>query len=176
LKQQPSRRETIDLLIAGLGNSIRMDDGVGIHAAAVLRKEVEAGWNPAPRGDLDQLVKIAEIGTSPIDALPLLESARKVIALDAVQAGGTPGSVYRLKLEAVRKGGPDTSLHELDLRDALRLLPEERRPEVVVLGVEPACIDFGLELSPALHEALPGFLDQIRRVAAELLRSDDPMQ
>ncbi len=153
-----------------------MDDGVGIHAAAALLKEAEAGWIPVPEGKGDQIVEIVEIGTSPIDALSLLESARKVIALDAVQAGGTPGSIYRLKLEALRKGGPDTSLHEIDLRDALQLLPTERRPEVVVLGVEPGCIDFGLELSPALREALPGFLDRIRRVAAELLRSDDPMQ
>jgi hydrogenase maturation protease len=108
---------------------------------------------------------VVELGTAVLDALNLLASARTVVALDAVQAGGPPGTIYEMPLAAVRKRGPSTSLHEFDLYAACRLLPADCRPDVVVVGVEPQSIECGLELSPSVQAVLPEFIGAARRVA-----------
>ncbi|MBI4879208.1 MAG: hydrogenase maturation protease [Planctomycetes bacterium] len=148
----PRRR----LLIAGLGNVLLRDDGVGVHAARALLCEDIPG------------VVVVEIGTAVLDALHLLESAAVVLALDAVQAGGPPGTVYQVLPDGSAGRAPLDSVHDLDLRRAVTLLPAERRPRIVVLGVEPAAIEPGLELSPAVRSALPRLLAAVRRAAAAL--------
>jgi hydrogenase maturation protease len=61
-----------------------------------------------------------------------------------------------------------TSLHELDLLVALELIPGGRRPEISILGVEPAEIDYGLELSPAVKAAVPRVVDAVQDLIARL--------
>ena len=152
----------IDVLIVGLGNCLLMDDGVGVHAVRELQRD-------PPRGAV-----VVEIGTAVLDALNLLASARSVVALDAVQAGGPPGTIYEMPLAAVRKRSPSTSLHEFDLCDACRLLPADCRPDVVVVGVEPQSIECGLELSPTVQAALPEFIEAVRRVVADTAQTQYP--
>jgi len=162
LKHELLHMDRITLLIAGLGNVLLMDDGVGVHAVRELKRDPIEG------------TRIIEIGTSVIDGLHLLEAADQVIALDAIQAGAAPGTVYQLSLDALENNGPRTSLHELDLRAVLRFIPEPRRPEVTVLGVEPLVIDYGLELSPPVSAAMTDYLSAIRSLAASLLRRQQP--
>ncbi len=145
------------LLIAGLGNVLLMDDGVGVHAARALAREKIPG------------AVVAEIGTAVLDALPLLEGASAVLALDAVQAGEPPGTIYEVLPDGSSGRGPLTCAHDLDLRRAVAMLSADKRPRIVVLGVEPHTIDFGLELSPAVRAALPRFLAAARRAAAALV-------
>ena len=83
-------------------------------------------------------------------------------AVDAVAAGGPPGSLYRLDLEETRGEGR-ASLHELGLRSVCRLMPAERRPRVTVWGIEPGLIGFGLDLSPSVRQSVP---DLVRRLLA----------
>jgi hydrogenase maturation protease len=133
------------ILVVGLGNSLLMDDGVGVHAVHALE-------SLAPPG-----VLVVEVGTAVLDALHLFEWADKILAIDAMKAGGTPGSVYAFCLEDVAESGHNerASLHELGLLAALRFLPGPLRAEIDILGVEPATIDYGLDLTPTVAEALP---------------------
>ena len=57
----------------GIGNLLLGDEGVGVHAARELLKE-----------ELPEGIKVLEIGTSILDALPELEKAHRVIVLDAM--------------------------------------------------------------------------------------------
>ena len=114
--------------------------------------------------------EVVEVGTAVLDVLDRLAAAEVILALDAVQAGGAPGTVFRVDPAALAARSGPTSLHELDLLAAFHLLPPQApRPPVIVLGVEPACIDYGLDLSAPVQQALPGFLDAIRQAATELL-------
>ena len=139
------------VLIAGLGNLLMGDDGVGVHVVELLQAA------SLPRG-----VLAVEIGTGPMDALHLLEWADEVLAVDAVAAGGVPGTIYRLNLADVLEEAGAASLHELGLRTVCRMIPPERRPVVTIYGVEPAVIDFGVSLSPAVEQAVPELVRQIR--------------
>ena len=149
------------VLIVGLGNILLTDDGVGVHAARALQQAPPAG------------TVVLEAGTAVLDILGPLEEAGarggRVLALDAVQAGGAPGTIYRLELTNDAPPAGD-SLHELDLRGVLRLLRPEVRPAATVLGIEPASLEYGMQLSPTLQQMFLPYLVQIRRCAAQLTR------
>lgn len=152
-----TRRRRPRLLIAGLGNLLLRDDGVGIHAVRELQRA-------PPSGAL-----VAEVGTAVLAGLHLYEWADRILALDAMQAGGSPGSLYACRDADVADDRIQASLHELGLLAALRFIPESRRPQVQVLAVEPHAIEYGLELSPPVQQALPHFLGLVRETAAAFL-------
>jgi len=131
------------ILIVGLGNLLLQDDGVGVHAVRELQKLALPG------------VLAVEVGTAFLQALHLFENADQVLAIDAMEAGGAPGTIYSFGMADVADQGVKASLHELSLLAALRFLPPGKAPRVAVLGMEPETIAFGLELSPALQAALP---------------------
>ena len=126
------------------------DDGVGVHAVRELRKEPPPG------------VLAAEIGTAVLQGLHLYEWADRILVLDAMQAGGTAGMVYACSATDVADPGIQASLHELSLLAALRFINVNKRPEVHILGMEPQVIDFGLELTPPIQNALPHFIELTR--------------
>jgi hydrogenase maturation protease len=141
------------LLVVGLGNLLLADDGVGVHAVRMLQEDPPPG------------VVVAEVGTALLDALYLLEQAEQVLAIDAMQAGGEPGTIYAFAPGDVLEDG--RSLHDLGLVSILRFLPEDGRPRVAVLGVEPGVIEFGLELSTPVAAAMPSLLGHARHILHE---------
>ena len=69
------------------GKYLKGDDGLGVYA---LRRLAEEGVEGA---------ELLELGTSLSDCFSLLEGYERVVALDAVSAGGEPGSLYWLSEE-----------------------------------------------------------------------------
>ncbi|MHC4212423.1 MAG: hydrogenase maturation protease [Planctomycetota bacterium] len=145
-----------DVVIAGLGNLLLRDDGVGVHAVRELLKD-------PPRG-----VTVAEIGTAILRAQELLERANVVIAIDAVKADGLPGSIYRFNSYDAQVP-KSFSIHNLGIIAMLRLLPKDSRPAVIILGVEPQLIDYGMELSPPVQAALPRLIDAARSISRQIV-------
>lgn len=149
----------INILIAGVGNELLTDDGVGVHAVRELGKESLPG------------VTIVAIGTDVLRGLPFLETADRVLLIDAVRGGQTPGSVYSFDAGEFRDNAPRHSLHSLGLREAMRVLaPDCAPPPVTVLGVEPASLDYGLELSPSVADALPHVITLAREIVLQWQR------
>ena len=50
---------------------------------------------------------------------------------------------------------------------ALRLLPERKNHEIMILGVEPKIIDFGLELTPEIQRLLPRLVRTSKHILAQ---------
>ncbi len=151
MRVKPNRRSP-RILIAGLGNVLLRDDGIGVHAVRALAQL------PLPG------VLAAEVGTAVLDALHLFEWADRILAIDAMKAGGAAGALYSLGVSDIEDGGLKASLHELSLLAALRFLPNGRRPEIMILGVEPEIIDYGLDLSPKVEAALPIVIRSARAI------------
>ena len=141
------------ILIAGLGNILLKDDGVGVHAVREL-------WQDPPPGAL-----VVEVGTAVLDALHLFEWAEGILAIDAMRTGGSPGTIYSLGVKETAEPGPMASLHELSLLGALRFLPDHR-PAITILGVEPESIDYGLDLSPSLQTVMPKLVQLSKEIVA----------
>jgi hydrogenase maturation protease len=139
-------------LIVGLGNCLLGDDGVGVHAVRQLAPQ-------PPEGAL-----LLEVGTDVFSAVPWLERVPRVLAIDALDAGQTPGTIYQCDSGEVSVERVRASLHELSLLAVLEFVDRTKRPAITVLGVQPAVIDYGLALSPALQEALPRVVQAARSV------------
>jgi len=137
-------------VVLGLGNLLLGDEGVGVHAAQALLRSGCAG---------EPLV--LDIGTAVLDALPALEQADRVILIDAVQAGQSPGTVYRAPIDSFLRSRCIASIHGFDIAGVLAMCGSERTPEVVVIGMEPARIEWSSELSDEAAAALPLLLEAV---------------
>ncbi len=149
------------ILVLGIGILIFKDEGIGIHVVEKLSKM------PLPPD-----VEVIDGGTSSPDFPYLIEKRKKVIAIDAMKAGGAPGPIYRFSekdfLEK-RKGFARTT-QETELEDALRTtyIMKTNPDEFVVIGIEPA--DMGeedlkakIELSPILEQKIPEIIATVMR-------------
>jgi hydrogenase maturation protease len=131
-------------LILGMGNLLLCDEGVGVHAVRSLAQR-----------DLPPDVAVVEAGTAFLDVLPDIEKADRILLIDAMEGGGTPGSVYRVPFDQCLHPEMLASLHGLDISRVLYMAGNDRQPSVTVFGIEPARIEWGTELSPAVMRALP---------------------
>ena len=143
------------LRIIGVGNPLMADDGLGIVAAERL---AALDW---PEG-----VEVLDGGTGGLTLLDLLAGARGVILLDAVAMGAAPGTLRRFtgaELERLPAEAPGLSLHGSGLAGVLALARElGGLPPLVLYGVEPARVELGLGLSPAVAAALEDLLVAVR--------------
>jgi len=142
---------TFDVLVAGLGNELRCDDGIGMAAARELeRLELPSG------------VGVFQAGSSLVSAVGALAASRQVIFVDAVSGGGQPGDIWRIDLpdgethSSPRLDSLNTS-HELGMAEALaeaRLLTGFPK-RALVIGMEPLATGPGYGLSGVAQSGLP---------------------
>jgi len=142
---------SVKTLALGIGNLLLTDEGVGVHVVRAHQKE------PLP----PDFVAL-EVGTAFLDALPEIEQADRIIIVDAMQGDGTPGTIYRVPFEDCARPEIIASMHGFDLSRVFLLAGRASPPEVVVIGVEPARIDWGTELTPEVQKALPEVVSAVR--------------
>lgn len=136
------------ILVAGLGNLFCSDDAFGVAVVEELAKR-----------RLPDNVEVRDFGIRGIHlAYQLLEPYDLVVLVDAVERGGPPGTVYVIEAEPGAEPGPEVSMdaHDLAPDAVLSLVPRLGGTvgPVVVVGCEPAGIDAGIGLSPAVQEAV----------------------
>ncbi len=141
------------VLVIGIGNPLLADDGVGVHAAQCL----------AGRAGGRDGVTILDAGTLSFPLLPVLRGAAGLIVIDAVQAGGRPGEVSIREGEAFDRfvDGGGCGRHGRRLAELIAGAREggQLPPQRVLIGIEPALVDWGLELSPAVAGGVPRCID-----------------
>jgi len=141
------------VLIVGFGNLLLADEGLGVHAVQALEKRELPGG-----------VEVMDGGTSAIDILPFLEGVDFLIIIDVVAGKEPPGTLYRLELSDIKyEMSPEMSLHDLNIPIVLKLCEAmgKKPPEAVIIGLQPAAIEEGLELTAPVAAALPRLLDYV---------------
>lgn len=137
-----------DTVVLGLGNPLMADDGVGIAALNRLRTT----WDVPPG------VRLEDGGTWGMSLLPLIETAGRLLLLDAIRLQRVPGTLHQLGWDDLpRYLALKLSPHQIDLKEVLALCEWRRSipKEVVALGIEPARIELHPELSPEVAHAVP---------------------
>lgn len=156
-----------EVTVLGVGNLLLKDDGIGVHLISRLKEE---SW---PEG-----VELVDGGTAGIDLSPIIESARRLIVVDAVQGGCEPGAIYRLTPEVLRETRDRAlSLHQVGFLEAMEIAFWRlgSSPPTVIFGVEPEVIDWGLELSEPVSRSLPRVMELVRQeVRAQLEGEEAP--
>jgi hydrogenase maturation protease len=139
----------MQIAIVGLGSILMGDDGVGPYALKVLEGRYEF-----PEG-----VTLVELGTPGPEFGHILLDWDRLIVIDSVKASGKAGEVKlydRDKILSVPTS-QRMSPHDPSLRDALLTADfvGEGPQEVMLVGVIPAKVEMGTELSPEVSAALP---------------------
>ena len=160
-KQKPPR------LILGVGNLLLRDEGVGVHVISALRDR-----------ELPDDVELWDGGTASFDLLDTLAGRRQVIIIDAVRTGSEPGTIFRFTPEDISASREQvTSLHQVGLLEALTVaehLLDSAPQEVIILGIEPKEINWGLELSPEVEAAVPKVIELVMEELDAFDRKENP--
>ncbi len=139
-----------DTLVLGIGNLLWADEGFGIRALETLHE----GWRFGPG------VRLMDGGTQGLYLLPYVEGCRRLLVLDAVDYGLTPGTLKIVRDDAVPAfmGAKKMSLHQTGFQEVLAVAGLRGwRPEALVLvGMQPEMLeDYGGSLTDTVKAALP---------------------
>lgn len=161
-EQPESGHKAQRILVLGLGNILLRDEGVGAHVAQRLQQR-----------SLPGSVEIVDAGTAALDVLLLAQDIERLVIIDAMRTGGKPGTIYVARVPVGEtsqlaqmfawQDGSKISLHQAGLLDALLAAraigcaPEQ----IVIIGVEPAEVDCGLELTDEVERRIPEIIDTV---------------
>jgi hydrogenase maturation protease len=146
--------KTARIVVIGVGNLLRKDEGIGIHVIKALQ-EMEVSPD----------IQLIDGGTSP-DLIAYTRAGDRTIIVDAAKAGGEPGAIYRFKPEdLVSEKRTLASAHEMGIIENLKLmgLSGNEPSEVVIIGIEPEDTGWGTELSPVLEKRLKTIVKVVLR-------------
>ena len=135
------------ILILGVGNILLGDDGFGVHLINSLSD------TPFPPN-----IQILEAGTVSHQLIPLFRELDHLIIIDVVEAGDTPGSLFRFSPEDLQFTKEQmVSLHQISLIDVLSMAEMTGgKPKTVIIGVQPKDVStWSLELTEPVRAVLP---------------------
>ena len=138
------------IIVLGLGNLVRSDDGVGVHVVQRLKSDAR----------IPESVQVLDGGTLGLQLLPAMETASHVLAIDAVNTGAEPGTVVRFDMSELTPLPGSPSVHQIGFADLLSALQWVGKfPErMVLLGVQPEETGWGTELSARVQAAVPALI------------------
>jgi hydrogenase maturation protease len=151
-------------VVLGLGNILHADDGAGAQAIKRLREDARVP------GD----VSLVEGGTLGLELLPYVWECSRLIVIDAVDVGETPGTVVKMSGEELNSLPGKSSVHQLGVSDllvALRMLAQQQ-PLVVLLGVQPGSTEWNTELSPPVAASLDSLVEAAIRELRQQAQAD----
>jgi hydrogenase maturation protease len=145
------------LMVIGIGNTMRRDDGVGILAVERLRTEL---------ADTDVDLEVITLDGESTRLVEAWTGADRVLVVDAVRSDEPAGSVRRLHVgdDPLPSAPATSSSHHSGLAAAVELgRALGRLPERLVLyGVEVDDVSHGEGLSPAVDAAMPDLVSALR--------------
>jgi hydrogenase maturation protease len=169
-------RSTDRILVAGVGNIFRSDDGFGVEVVRRLRD-----------AELPDGVELVDVGIRGMHlAYQLLDGYTALVLIDATARGGCPGELYLLEhdLSAPHEptGVPDA--HDMTPDTVLALLgslatasgmePAAGLRRVLVVGCEPATVGDDIGLSEPVQASVERAATAVLRVVTDLLQEGSP--
>ncbi len=153
-----SRKKT---LVLGLGNILMGDEGVGVHVVRALEQHT------LPSG-----VECLDGGTGGFTLLEPLQSAGRVIMVDAADDGNPPGTVTRTTPHFSRDYPPTLTAHDIGVKDLLDIFYiQGGGPEVVLYAIaidprQPISMELSAGAAKAADEAVARILAELEAGSA----------
>ncbi len=147
------------IVIIGVGNEYRRDDGVGIAITRRLRALFPTD------------VTIMEASGEGAALIEAWKGATWVMLVDAVRSGAPPGAIHRLdaRAEPMPSGFFHYSTHAFSVAEAVELSRslDQLPPHLIVYGIEGENFAAGVGLSSAVKQAVEAVVER----AAEDVRA-----
>lgn len=128
--------------LMGLGNVDCGDDGFGVRLAERLLEAGTPDVMVAGTAPEDYIGRIADRGFD------------RLIFLDAVEFGASPGSVALLNAREICARYPQISTHKISLGVLAKWVRASSRTKVWLLGVQPESVRLGQTLTPTVSATL----------------------
>ena len=149
-------------IVMGLGNTLNKDEGLGVHALALLQEKLAAR---APE------VEFLDGGALGLNLLPWVEEASHLLVLDSmVSRFSLPGQVMELaKDEIPLYRNIKMSDHQITFQEVLGLAKfRDHFPEYLhLVGAQPVDMSIGYGISPEIAAVMPEILERAERVLRE---------
>lgn len=142
-----------ELAVIGLGNTLRRDDGIGIHILSELQDELKGQ------------ASFLNFGIASFGLINFIGEFRKVLLIDAMDAGLKPATmkIFRLGEAGNLLRQEKLSSHELSLADLLELYKSlGLATDVQVAGIQVKDASYGLEMTPELSGAKEAIVQSIK--------------
>jgi len=150
-----------DVIAAGVGNVFLSDDGFGVEVARRLAAE-----------DLPTGTRVLDVGIRGFHlAYEVLDGCRALVLIDAMLRGDAPGTLTVLDVaDGIPAHDGPVDGHSLDPAATLALVERlgGRLPRTYVVACEPAVLDPGVGLSPAVAAAVESAVDVVRQLLEEV--------
>lgn len=144
------------VLIAGVGNVLLGDDGVGPYVACLLKS----------RYDFSENVRVEDLGTPGLDLVVHLSDADTILIIDCVNDSKPAGTITSYDRAAIVRAGGGIRIdgHSPALTESLMIaeFTSEQPKQIALVGISGKPYD-GVELSPAAHDALEPAIDAVLR-------------
>jgi hydrogenase maturation protease len=146
-----------DIVVIGIGQALRGDDGAGLEAVRCWQKRF-------PRTAASVRVEI--IGSPGLELLDLLQGTCAAILVDALQASSPPGSIVRLAPEDLSSfSSSERSAHGWGLAETLQLglvlHPVLANVKMILLGIVGSEFNLGAEINPRIRSVLDTVADRV---------------
>lgn len=139
------------IVVLGIGNILLSDEGVGVRVVEKLAAE----YVVPPE------VEIIDGGTCGMEMLDQLEDLDGLIVIDCVRHGQPPATPVLLKGDKVPVFfKTKLSPHQISLSDVLASLElTDTAPKTtVIIGIQPASMSLGMDLTPEVAARVPELL------------------
>jgi hydrogenase 3 maturation protease len=143
------------VLLVGIGNSIRADDGIGPKIVAMLDGRVKA-----------ELLDAGEVPESYAGRI-LTTQADTIVFIDAADFHAEPGDVAILEADDLTGFGVST--HQMPLNIFGHFLKENSHADIFALGIQPSQLGLGEPMSADVWSSA----EYLAELLAELLPKDE---
>ncbi len=128
------------VLVLGVGNILKGDDGIGPSLAKKLNGKTDA--------------EIIDCGTAPENYTSSIRRKEPdiIVIVDAVDIKLKPGAVRIVEPKDIKD--ETFSTHNISLKTFADFIKTETNAEVIIIGVQPERIGFGLGLSEKASQAI----------------------
>ncbi len=145
------------ILLIGVGNEFRSDDGLGVDIARALRRRSYDG------------VRVLEQSGEGTSLIAGWSGAAHVLIVDAVSSGESAGTLHRINAieERIPKHMFNSSSHTFGVSEAVELARQMNQLPITLMlyGIEGESFDFGVGLSESVVRRIP---DLFREIEQEL--------
>jgi len=155
------KRKRSSILIAGIGNIYRRDDGVGILVARAIKDRINTNTKSGINVDIVEM-------NDPSLLIDILQSYDKAIIIDAVMGNSMDriGTIHTLSYRDIIDNSGDeivTSTHTIDLRELVMLIGMiyNDDKDLILIGIEGHDFGMGEGLSPELKYRIDGIVSAV---------------
>ena len=152
------------VVIVGIGNSLRGDDGAGPELIKSLKFKVRSSEKNHELSTPNHQLCLIDTGSVPENFLQKIVGERPdvILLVDTINLGKPAGSIEIIAAENLKE--ESFSTHNASLKLTIAYLKKETKASVFLLGIQPKNIGFGQKISPEVEESVKKIAKEIEEI------------